>query len=138
MSVQALPDLAQRLEDQGVGTVGTNIFPARMPPTPDKCVAIIAYPGDPNRLHGNDDLPVDERFNIQYVIRAAADDNDGAFTLANSVFDALAFRHETLNSGRRYTWQRANHMPALLDRDENDRPRLVINAQLARVRTTGL
>lgn len=136
MSIQVLPDLAQRLEDESVGTVGTNIFTGRLPDSPDACIALNTYPGDANRVHGSDMIPVDERFNVQILVRGARDDTAAAATLADSVYDAIQFRHETLDSGRRYGWCQANHMPAQLDRDENDRPRFVINVTIRRYRTT--
>lgn len=135
MSVQALTDLAERLEDEGVGTVGTDIFVGRMPDQPDSCVALTSYIGDPPRFLGNDNLPADERLSIQVIARAGRDASSTAASLIDSVYDALPFRHETLTSGRRYDWCAPNHTPAQLDRDENDRPRFVLNVSVKRART---
>lgn len=135
MSRQAIPDLAQRLESEGVGTVGTTIFQGRLPDQPDEAIAIRTYPGDASRLHGNANLPADERLNAQILIRGARDDTSSVATLADSVYDAIAFRHATLTSGRRYDWCRANHVPTPLRQDDNDRPVWVLNVTLKRART---
>lgn len=129
-----ITDLATHLQNEGVGTIGTTIFQGRLPDQPDECIAITKYVGDPNRLHGNTNLPADERGNLQVLIRAARDDTASAATLADSVYDAVHFRHETLN-GSRYDWSEANHTPAQLNRDENDRPIWVVNVTVKRART---
>lgn len=131
-----LPDLAQLLEDEGVGTVGTNIFMSERPDAPDDCLTISDYSGEGNRLHGNTNVPADERFSVQVMARSKS--YVTAWSLAESAFTAISFRHKTLNSGRRYAWSRANQSPAYIGIDQNDRKLVTFNVMLRRHRSTDL
>lgn len=114
-----LLDFAKRLQTAGVGTLWTDVFVGRRPKTPDKCVTLQTYGGDPNRLLDADNRPADERIAVNVMTRAA--NQADAETLARSAFDALSFRHFTGDSGDRYAWGRATSMPAYIGTDENDR-----------------
>lgn len=46
-----LENIAEYLEDQGVGTAATDIFAYVQPPDPDNCVAIIGATGDPANMY---------------------------------------------------------------------------------------
>ena len=43
--MSVLTDLAQRLEDEGVGTVGTDIFRGRTPDDPDELLRVQTFDG---------------------------------------------------------------------------------------------
>jgi len=134
--MSVLNDLAQLLEDEGVGTVETDIFMNRRPDAPDTCLTLTIYQGEDNRLHADTNIPADERLAVQVSARAPA--YVDAETLADQAFTALHFRHRTLTSGRRYAWSKANQSPGYIGVDANDRKLIVFNLRLRRHRTTDL
>ena len=68
MAATWLNDLAEYLEDQAVGTVGTDIFKGFMPPTPNSCVTI--YDAGGNYIPQGPDVPWSE-FRAEIRVRAA-------------------------------------------------------------------
>ena len=125
-------DIAERLAAKGLGTIAGSgpeptIFPGRRPDSPDRMLSVQSYPGDPPRLLDGDNLPADERVAFQITARVARGSGQGAAeVLADQAFRALVGRHLTIN-GRTYHWIRANHLPASIGVDENDRPLVVVN-----------
>lgn len=134
--MSVLLDLATLLQAKGVGTLWTTIFIGRRPSTPDTCLVLQSYQGDPNRLHGDTNVPADERLAVQVMARAV--NQADAEALAEAAFTQVQFRHETLASGRVYAWCRANQSPAYIGVDENNRALISFNVTLRRDRTTDL
>lgn len=133
--MSVLTDLGQLLETRSVGILWTDIFLGRRPAEPDTCLTLQTYQGDPNRLHGDSNVPADERLAVQVMARAA--DQGDAEALAESAYTKIAFRSKTLN-GNRYAWCRANTRPAYVGVDANDRALVSFNVTLRRDRTTDL
>lgn len=134
--MSVLSDLAQLLQTEGVGTVGTDIFMVRRPDSPNTCLTLTEYQGEDNRLPGPTNIPADERLSVQ--VAARAESYPDAEALASQAFTALHFRHKTLASGRRYAWSKANQSPGYIGVDANDRKLIVFNLRLRRHRTTDL
>jgi hypothetical protein len=61
-----------------------------------------------------------------------------AETLAESAFDAIQFRSETLASGRFYPYVRAPRFPAYVGVDERGRHLVTFDVEVRRLRATGL
>lgn len=131
-----LDDLARLAETEGVATYGTNLFTGSRPDQPDTVLVLTNYQGPANRLHGDKGIPVDERLAVQVMARAVG--YDDAAALAEQAYDALQFRHATLNSGRRYAWSIAQQYPAPVGRDQNGRVLISFNLRLRRHRTDGV
>lgn len=131
-----LTDLGTLLEDQSVGTLGTDIFLSRRPDQPDDCLTLTTYYGENNRIHGETNIPADERFLVQVLSRSKS--YATAEAKAEQAFTALHFRHKTLDSGRRYAWSLASQMPSYIGVDEYDRSLISFNLRIRRHRTTDL
>ena len=123
--MSVLLDLKTLLDSESVGPafIGRRLDP---PEQPDAGIWLQTYVGDPNRLLDGDNLPADERLAVQVMARAQQHDQFAAETLAHQAFRALSTRHVSVN-GREYAWVRANHYPAYIGVDENDRPLVVCN-----------
>lgn len=129
--MSVLTDLASVLTAAEV----TPVFRGGRPATPDACVTLQSYLGDPNRAFSDTGVPAIEQHNIQVVARAA---NQGAAeTLAKAAFDAIQFPFKLIN-GSRYTHCRANQNPAFIGVDANDRPLIAFNVRLTKLRSAGL
>jgi hypothetical protein len=118
-----LDDIASYLQTQGVGTVGTDLFKAMLPDTPDACVAVLEFGGDE---------PVDtysvtagtikvERPALQIICRAAQDDYSAARTKAESAYKQLHNLGPATLSGTVYLGVKAREAPFTLGRDSNGR-----------------
>ncbi|MDR9391962.1 MAG: minor capsid protein [Trueperaceae bacterium] len=134
--MSVLLDLANRIHDEGVATLWSDLTVGRMPDTPDEIVTLQTYAGDASRIRNDMNLPADERFNVQVLVRAEPDNQYAAETLAAEVYDAVQFRNQTLDSGQRYAYARAVQQPAFLTIDENDRPLVAFNLEVRRHRDT--
>lgn len=124
--MSVLTDLATLLT-----SVGAPVVPGRRPAAPDRVVSLQTYPGDPNRILDANNLPADERLAVQVTARAERGNQAAAEALAEAAFRAVSRRHVVLN-GRAYDWIRANHYPAYVGVDENDRPMVVVNVTARR------
>jgi hypothetical protein len=134
--MSVLTDLATRLDDAGVATLDTNLFRGRFPNEPDECIALQTF-GEPEpRIRNNEYLAADERFNVQVAVRSLY--QRAAETLADSAWDAIQFRSETLTSGRYYPYARATSTPSFIGVDDRGRHVLRFDVQVRRLRSTGL
>ncbi len=134
--MSVLTDLAQRLEDQGVGTVGTDIFRGRTPDEPDQLLRVQTFDGVNSRIRNDEYLPADERMSVQVLARSLY--QGAAETLAEQAFDAIQFRSETLTSGRFYPYARAPRFPAYIGVDERGRHLVTFDVEVRRLRDSGL
>lgn len=125
--MSVLEELAQYLEDAGVGTVATDIFGNGIPeddpndPVSDTLLALEETPGlPPSFVHGGDGVDF-ENPSVQVYARAGEHDYDAAKTLAMAAFTALnKITNETL-SGTRYLSVRAVQSPYSIGVDDNGR-----------------
>ena len=82
--MSVLEDAADHLEDNGLGTVGTDIFLSVLPQSPDVCTALFEYAGSaPKETMGT----MLARPRLQVVCRAGRDDYP---TARDAALDALA------------------------------------------------
>jgi len=112
-------------------TFATNLFIGREPSTPDDCVTIFDTSGLPPQLT----LKQGEDYYYPSVqIRVRNNSFQTGWTLANNIMISLHGRsHETWN-GTLYTVIYCSSGPALLDWDDNNRARFIINFNLQRRR----
>jgi len=131
MAATWLVDLCEYLEDQSVGTVGTNIFEGFMPPSPDSC--IVCYDAGGNYIPQGVDIPWAE-FRAEIRVRAASD--AAAQTLADSVITAINHKNDvTMNTSSVVQFIRPDSTPAIFDRDIQRRPIMLIRVTLQVRRT---
>lgn len=94
-----LDALGNRLQTDGVGTLGTTIFLGFLPPSPDAVVVIYEGRGNgPEHTFGAGILAI-ERPLIRLIARAARNDYPAARTLMESARASLGdIRNETISS----------------------------------------
>lgn len=117
-----IEQVGQYLEDQGVGTVGTNIFLGYQPETPDNCVAVILTAGSTPSI----DIPTKEpRFQI--LIRNT--NHETGNNKLNTIRDLLhQFKNSELVSGQTYFYYIfAVNEGGTIGRDPNGRDEWSIN-----------
>lgn len=88
-------DIAEYLEDQGYGTVGTDIFAGQMPDYPDSCILVAQTAGRPPDYLGEQEYP-----GIQ--IRVRGTDHDTVYAIASNIFDLLHGAHSLTLETRKY------------------------------------
>lgn len=116
--------LADYLEDQGLGTVATDIFVGYLPSQPDTALAVYPYQGPAPDVG----LPYDHP-NVQ--LRSRSSDPQLAYSRLMDVYSALhGLHHITLGT----TWVTSvtalQSEPASLGRDEAGRDEYTLNFQL--------
>jgi hypothetical protein len=122
-------DIKSMLVAGGLGlTFGTNLFIGKEPATPRNCATIFDTYGRPPDLALKDQGY--ERPSIQMRIRST--DYMTGWTLTNNIKDLLHGKeHETWN-GTLYTVIYCSSGPALLDWDDNNNARFIINFSIQR------
>ena len=91
----AADDIAEYLEDQSLGTVGTDIFVGQLPDDPDNAICVAQTAGKPP-----DYLGAQEYAGIQ--IRVRNTDHDTGYALANNILDLLHGAHSLTLETRPY------------------------------------
>lgn len=126
-----LDDILQRLQDQAVGTRGTDLFAGWMPESPDACIAVYEYAGrEPERTFTA--TPTVRRPRVQAVIRAAKEAYAAAESKARSVWSALESVVGVTINGKLYHSVMALQDPFFLRRDEKERIYFVCNFEVTR------
>jgi len=112
-------------------TFKTDLFVGKEPSQPDNCVTIFDTPGLPPQLtlEGNV-TDIYEYPSIQIRIRNR--DYVSGWNVANNIYNSLHGRAQETWNETLYSVIYAVDSPALLDWDENDRVRFVINFNLQR------
>ena len=108
-------------------TIGTNLFLAKMPDSPDLCVCLYEYQGlAPLETFGATAFEVD-RPSIQIVVRAGRDDYPTARDLADTLRTLVSGIRNVTAAG--VTVMRVSSSGGLypLGADQLDRPRVVFN-----------
>jgi len=108
-------------------TIGTNLFLAKMPDTPDLCVTVYEYQGQaPMETFGSAAFAIDKP-SIQVVVRATRDDYPTARNLAQDLRILLASVRDTTINGLRVVRLSSNGSVLSLGTDDLDRPRIAFN-----------
>ena len=124
-----LDEIAAFLAAEGIGTVGTDLFWAEMPATPDACGCVYASGGSsPDKALGSSGVRF-EHPTIQVVFRGAPHDYSGPLAKAQAALDALvAVDVEQLLSGTKYNMITSLQPPFPMGgKDENKRWRIACN-----------
>ncbi|KKN61711.1 hypothetical protein LCGC14_0519270 [marine sediment metagenome] len=124
-------ELAEYLEDEGVGTVGTDIFVDKQPLGAVNSLLIVTYPGAPpeHRMDGTSDV----RFTFPNVqVRVRNTDDATAVAKANAAARALGKVANQTIEGTYYRSVNLIQQPGLIERDENDRMIQGFSAQAER------
>ena len=125
-------DIKDMLEDSSSGlglTFGTDLFVGREPTTPDQCATIFDTAGLPNQvtlgMEGNYYYP-----SIQ--IRVRSNDYRDGWDLIQNIMISLHGREQETWNGTLYSIIKQSSGPTLLDWDDNNRVRFVVNFDLQR------
>ena len=124
-------DVKDMLEaDSALGLVfATNLFIGREPTTPDECATIFDTSGLPNQvtlgMEGNYYYP-----SIQ--IRVRSNDFRDGWDLIQEIMISLHGRGQETWNGTLYSIIKHTSGPALLDWDDNNRVRFIVNFDLQR------
>lgn len=111
-------------------TQGTNLFLAKMPDTPDVCVALYEYEGMvPRESFGGNPYDVDMP-RVQLVVRAAREDYPAARDKTKALRDLLSDLTDTTISNTRILRVASTGGVFPLGLDEKDRPRISTNFQV--------
>jgi predicted sugar kinase len=125
-------EIADFLEDAGVGTVGTTIFKGQMPGTPDACVAVIETPGrEPVHTFGSAGIAI-EYPRVQIRCRGAASDYATPAAQAQTAYVALAAVANESIDGTLYHSIDPLQSPFLIEKDAKNRIVIGFNAQLTK------
>lgn len=124
-------DIKDMLEaESSLGLVfGTNLFIGREPTKPIDCVIIFDTPAFPPQLTFNKD----EFYEYPAIqIRIRNNEYVEGYSLANDIMISLHGRGEETWNGTLYTLIRCSSGPAMLDWDENNRVRFIVNFEIQR------
>jgi len=127
----ASEDIKDFIEDEStLGLVfATNLFIAQEPTSPNNCVAVFDTPGGSPQLTF-DKTEIYEYPSIQVRVRNTSFTT--GWDLANKIKDLLhGLSQETINSTL-YSVVYCTNGPVLLDWDENNRARIIVNFNLQR------
>lgn len=123
-----IDELGAYLQDQGIGTLGIDLFLAGLPDEPAAAVGLLEYGGEqPTFSHGVPGVNT-ERRRFQLVTRAETE--SAARTKAEQVNAVLVRIHNQALSGTWYLGVYPRQSPFPLGTDANGRPRYVCNYQV--------
>lgn len=126
MSSVAL-DIAEYLEDQSIGVVGTDIFVGFQPDISDNIITIYVSGGS------SPSIPIDLEYpSIQVVVRNTS--YATCESKAYSIFNALHTTGNTSIEGSTYQGIYANQQPFSLGKDDQNRSEFVINFRISKTR----
>lgn len=119
-----LDDIALYLQQQGIGVVGTDIFKGQLPASPDDCIALFEYAGEPQDLtDANLEYP-----GLQVLVRNKS--YPAGRQKIEQVRNTLHGLTETTINNVRYLLIQARQSPEALPRDENGRAIFVVNFRI--------
>jgi hypothetical protein len=125
-----LSDMAAKLAAAGCGTVGATIFVSHRPATPDACLTLYQYAGEPPELvNGGAHY---EHPGLQVWSRAKT--ADAAMAALDAVVTALHGLTEYTGSYARYLTIAARQSPAAMGLDDNGRFEYVCNFRVTLTR----
>lgn len=109
-------------------TFATNLFIGKEPPTPDDCVTIFDTFGSPPQLT----LDNQKYENPSIQIRVRSVDYKTGWNLIADIVDVLHGQAQETWNTTLYSVIYATNSPALLDWDDNDRCRFIVNFNIQR------
>jgi hypothetical protein len=107
-------DIAEYLEDQSIGTVGTDIFVGQMPDTTSNAIAIYEYAGTPPECVGHVENP-------RLVVRVRNTIYANARSKARDILYALHTKADSTIESHSYLYIRAVGSINYLGRDAENR-----------------
>lgn len=125
-----LEDIGAYLVAHSFGTAGTNLFYGDMPETPDVCIALFEYAGEPPE-DTHDSKGIDNP-GLQVRVRGTSYATARATVL--SIQDHLHTLHNTALTAGRYLLIRAVQSPFSLGRDSQNRIEIVQNFIVTKAR----
>jgi hypothetical protein len=117
-----LEALADKLQSASIATAGVNLYIGLMPSSPDVCVALYEYAGEPPLEVLRDSAATLERPSVQVMVRAGRNDYPTARNLIKNVRDSLTGITDETISGVRFLRVNQNSAINSVGTDENDRP----------------
>ena len=129
-TLSSAEDVAQFLEDQGAGTVGTDIFINFIPSSPPSTA--FAMVNDTGGFDPQPSVVIAEQTTVQVIVKGAVDDPQGARLLAQTILQDL--RHSTFTSAAGTFYDRLFQQGSLINLgdDENRRPQFGLNFRMFR------
>lgn len=125
-----LDDIGAYLAAHSIGTVGTNLFLGDMPETPDICVALYEYAGEPPEAAH--DSQVLEYPGLQVRVRGTS--YSAVKTAIENIQSHLFPLANTTLSGSRYLYFRPVQSPFSMGRDSSKRVEMVQNYIVTKAR----
>jgi hypothetical protein len=124
-----LDDIAAFLATSSLGTVGTSIFKGHKPATPDKCLTLYQYAGEPPALVRGASY---EYPGLQIWSRSKTPAE--ALTMLDAVVNFLHGKTEYTTAYARYLALEARQSPAAMGLDDNGRTEYVVNFRVIMTR----
>jgi len=119
--------------DTGLGLVfGTDLFIAREPTLPKNCVTIFDTPGRPPQLTLGGKKANENYYYPSIQIRVRNTGYVAGWALVESIRDSLHGRAQETWNGTLYSVIYCSSGPVMLDWDENNRVRFVVNFNIQR------
>lgn len=124
-----LDDIATLLQTEGLGTVGTTIFKGHRPPTPDQCLTLYQYAGNPPRLVQG------ARYEYPGLqVWARSQDPSLPISMLEAVIDALHGITDYQTAYARYLIFVARQSPEAMGQDDLGRTEYVVNFRVTMTR----
>ena len=111
-------------------TFATNLFVGYEPPTPDECVTIFDTPGFPTQLTLGGDG--DDYFYPSVQIRVRSNSYIDGWDLIQDITTVLHGLSQEPWNATLYSVIKCSSGPAMLDWDNNNRPRFIVNFDIQR------
>lgn len=124
-----LDDIGTLLQTAGLGTVGSTIFKGQRPPTPDQCLSLYQYAGNPPGLVQG------ARYEYPGLqVWARSSDPVAPLTMLDAVIDALHGVTNYQTTYARYLIFTAKQSPEAMGRDDLGRTEYVVNFRVTMTR----
>ena len=124
-------DISQRLEDDGIGTQGTDIYLHEMQDAPNTCVALYSFAGEPPVRAMGEATGTAVKIKPRLQVRCRAKKASVAYAKALDIWKKLHNLGKVTLSGTVYDdIQALNPEPFLAEVDQNDRSIFAVNYEL--------
>ncbi len=109
-------------------TLATDLFYAIEPTDPSNCVTLFETPGEGSDLT----MDITTYYRDSFQVRVRNVDYDTGYNLAKDIEEYLNGINHTIINGTTYNIIECSTSPVLLDFDDNNRPRFIINFNVQR------